>query len=1063
MQQVVGRLVADESGGGRRLGLRVGLNTGEVLAGVQGHVSYTVVGDAVNTASRLSDAAGVGAVYAGRESAAASMQAASWRALPPLRLKGKREPVEAYELVGLRAGVPARVGIGDEAPTIGREAELGALVGRFLTVTDSGSPATVLLVGDAGIGKTLLAEECARFAGQVGGTRVLWGHCVPYGLSRDFAPLAEMVRTACGVPDDAPAGEVRERIGRAVARLGHPSRAGLLAPTAAELSDQLCELLGLGSQPAESLHRIVDVGSLHDGATPGRRLEHRDLEGLLALFDAFAAEDPLVLVVDDLHYARESLRDALRTLATRLRGRVLLLGCGRPELFGPDRDGWWQDLPAVEVVPIGPLDDAAAERLLRAYLGGKEIDEATRRVLVDRAQGNPFFLAELLHLLVDQGALRPDGPGGGWRLTRELPAELLPAGVQAVLAARIDSLDPVARALLRDAAVIGTSFPAGALPALDPRITTAQAARALVALVGRGILTEAGDGRNGRYAFTHTLTRDVAYAGLPKVDRARRHAAAARWAVATMRAPAGEIDAVVAVQADRAVRLATEMALPPEDLAWSVAALGFAAAGRLGHESLGRDDHAGAAEHFTRALRLGNAVHGEGPAAPALGSARVAFAEALAGQRRLAEAERQLTGPLAGEPALRAPALVVLGDVRHKLGDDDAARAALVQAFALASDIGLDRVTGAALRQLGLLDYLGGRLRDAEGRFAQALELSRRVHDPRGAGWALQHLAWSATTRGDYALADRSLAEASEVFLSLHDSGGLAWCAGTEALVRLLQGRLAEARDLVAGLLPLADSLGAGWETAACLTIDAIAAAELGDLPTAERGPTAAAARFAELRDTWGLALTAIADGLTARGRGHTRDARQALRRAVATAAGGGHRALELLATVSLGLVHLDRGDVKAAASAADRAEILAEGMGLLDGAMVGLRVLRAEVLRSRGRIEAAAALLELAAATDAPSLLFPRRQALAHWAAVVLQNGDVPRARELIERALRVPAEDLRSRVVALRVLADVREADGDRPAAVTAARQALELAEAAASGGEVPASRKTLTRVGG
>ncbi|MGZ6793759.1 MAG: adenylate/guanylate cyclase domain-containing protein, partial [Mycobacteriales bacterium] len=115
MQSVVRRLVAQESGGGRQLGLRVGLNTGEVAAGVQANLAYTVVGDTVNTASRLSDAAGVGAVVAGRDTALTTMSIASWRALPPLRLKGKREPVEAFELMGLRPSGASRLGLGDEA------------------------------------------------------------------------------------------------------------------------------------------------------------------------------------------------------------------------------------------------------------------------------------------------------------------------------------------------------------------------------------------------------------------------------------------------------------------------------------------------------------------------------------------------------------------------------------------------------------------------------------------------------------------------------------------------------------------------------------------------------------------------------------------------------------------------------------------------------------------------------------------------------------------------------------------------------------------------------------
>ncbi|MDP9497840.1 MAG: zinc-ribbon domain-containing protein, partial [Actinomycetota bacterium] len=140
MQATVRRLVEEESGGGRRLGLRVGLNTGEVVAGVQASLSYTVVGDTVNTAARLSDAAGVGEVCAGRETALGTGAVASWRALAPLRLKGKREPVLAYELVRLRPPGAAPLGTGEEVPFLGRDGEFGTLVGHVLDVVDGAGP-----------------------------------------------------------------------------------------------------------------------------------------------------------------------------------------------------------------------------------------------------------------------------------------------------------------------------------------------------------------------------------------------------------------------------------------------------------------------------------------------------------------------------------------------------------------------------------------------------------------------------------------------------------------------------------------------------------------------------------------------------------------------------------------------------------------------------------------------------------------------------------------------------------------------------------------------------------
>src|SRR6201995_5752420 len=202
MQAAVRRVMAEESGGGRRMGLRVGLNTGEVLAGVQASLAYTVVGDTVNTASRLSDAASVGAVFAGRATALATMSIASWRALPPLRLKGKRERVPAYEVMGIRPPGAARLGLGEEAPFIGRDAEFGRLVGRVLDVVERGKPASVVVTGEAGAGKTRLAVELAQFAGELPAVRVLWGRCPPYGESREMSALAEWMRTVFGITEE---------------------------------------------------------------------------------------------------------------------------------------------------------------------------------------------------------------------------------------------------------------------------------------------------------------------------------------------------------------------------------------------------------------------------------------------------------------------------------------------------------------------------------------------------------------------------------------------------------------------------------------------------------------------------------------------------------------------------------------------------------------------------------------------------------------------------------------------------------------------------------------------
>ena len=1050
MQAVVRRLVEEEGGGGQRLGLRVGLNTGEVIAGVQAHLSYTVVGDTVNTAARLSDAAGVGAVYAGRDTALATMSAASWRALAPLRLKGKREPVPAYELVTLRASGAARLGLGDEAPFLGREGEFGELVGRLVDVVDTAQPGAVLITGEAGVGKTRLAQELARFAGEMPGARVLWGRCAPYGEGRDLKAVADMVRTACGIADRDDPETARERVARTVARLSDPGSPEALPTFAGE---RLRALLGL-EEPG--------LPGLPDSATPGMPVGgDRVRSAVAALFTALAADAPLLLVLDDLHWAGPVLVDGLLDVAAQVRGRVLLLALGRPDMLdGARPDGWWHALERSQLMVLPPLPDGSSERLLRAYLGvpAGGLDDGVRDALLRRAQGNPFFLAELLHLLVDRGVLRRTAQQ--WELADSWGdrdwEQLLPAGVQAVLAARIDGLDGAAKGVLRDASVLGLTVALPALEAVgrasghgDPEVVR----RAVDVLVGRRLL-EPVEGADG-YRFGHALVRDVAYAGLAKAERARRHAAAAEHAAGLGRS--AEADVLAGGHGERAVQLAAEMGLPPADPAWRARGVAFAALARRGQSALGRDDNAGAQDVLARALALGDRAYGAPLPADLVMPVRVARAQALAGLHRLEEAEAELLPALSGrEPGLRAGGLTVLGDIRRRRGDTAAAREAFVQALDAAGTAGIDRLAGEALRQLGLLDYFDGRLRDAEERFRDAHRLAVQVDDPRGAGWALQHLAWSATTRGDYALADGVLEEAAEVFSGLEDTGGLSWVAGTEGFVRLLQGRLAEARELAGSLLPVGEAIGERWGVAALLLIDALAAAELGEVGTAAAEAQRARERFAGIGDVWGEAFALVAQAVAARGADEPDRAVELLDEAVRMAERR-HPLIAGLALVAAGYAHLDRGDLEGAEAAALRASALLAGFDLEPHASVGAQVLLAQVLRRRGSLPAALRELDAALAVGtAPALLFPRRQLLAHRAGTLLDLGRPEEALATAREAVDTACEDVRSQVLALRALGAALRAAGQPEQARAALERALEVARSTGQRSEIATTER-------
>ena len=1050
VRRVVGAVLGDRpeaSGRADQLGLRVGLNTGVVLAGVQASLAYTVVGDAVNTASRLADVAAVGAVLAGRETALATMGMASWRALPVLTLKGKRETVAAYELIELRARAGQRHDDALAGPIFGREREIGRLIGAVVGVTETKAPVSIYVCGEAGSGKTRLLTEVVSFIADLPGARVLWGRCAPYGVGRELLPVVEILRSALGLAHTLDA-DLAVELRAALAALERQSGVSLSAPG---LAESLLGLLGVAAEGAGS-------GGLPQGAA---RREHprlaAELDAAAAVLRAFGTS-LLVLVIDDLQWASPALRQALVELTARLSGPVAVLGAGRLDVTGdPSIEGarWWSALPDPQPVELGPLPDPAVEALLRSHLAGASVAPRVTALLLSRAQGNPFFLEELLQLLIDTAVLTRDDQQG-WVVLGDLPEEMLPLGVQAVLSARMDALPPAAKVVLRDASVLGTTAPLSGLEALAERHggDAASVAGAVGLLVDRRLLMAVEGGDTPSYAFIHALARDVAYAAIPKAERALAHAASARWAAA--RLPAGaESDQAVATHADRAVALAAEMGLPAAADPWTVRSIGSAAYARLAAAAVGRDDHRSAVRLFTRALELPDPGSDLRPLLPV----RVALASELVALRHAPEAQELLSEALAcGDVEVMAGARLVLGEVRRQQGRDAEATASWVSAFALASEAGVDRIAGEAIRNLGLQDYFAGRLPAAEERFETALDLARRVGDLRGVGWAHQHLAWSRSSRGAFAEADRALVDAARVFTDLEDLGGLAWCAGTEALVRVLQGRLTEGRALIAGLLPSAEELGDRWVTAACLTIDALAAAELGDLEPGLRGATRAAAMFEALDDPWGEVLALAAVGIALRGLGRYPEATRELTRALALPRGTAAPLTGLIAMTALGTVSLERGDLATAEDATSRAEALLARIALSPGARVAVTVLRGQLCRAKGDLAGAEELLMSAAAVEnRDAMLFPQRQTLAHLAGIRLERGDLVGARAAASEALITPAEDIRSRVLALRALGSVRLAEGDKRGARAAWQEALAVAHSS----EASAERETTQRL--
>jgi tetratricopeptide (TPR) repeat protein len=1061
MQRAVRRVLDDERGGGAPLGLRVGLNTGEVVAGIQAALEYTVIGDTVNTAARLADAAAIGAVYAGARTSTATRHIASWRQLRPLRLKGKREPVEAYELLGLHDAPGARSGLGDEAPFVGREAELGRIAGRLAEVLDRDEPRVLLLTAEAGVGKTRFAAEAERLAAgyDIGpgryaahtGARVLSVHCAAFGERRRLAPLADLVRTAIGLPTD-PATAVNrpvaeERLRRLAQRLSRTL--GGPPQLAVEL---LLGLLGY-AEPASGQAAASPTGEW-TGPAPSTDPDPEAVPTAVAgLLSALSAEAPLLVVVDDLHDATPDTMDALGVTLSRLTGPILVLLLGRPEAVRTA--GALTRLADAEVYSLPPLRGADAARLLTSYLGGGRLPQADSDHLLSTAQGNPFYLAELVTLLIERGALTrgpapADGRGGAaWRLAPgSMGSRLLSRDLAAVLAARIDALPPDARAVLRDAAVVGETVPAGALEAVRDRrgglggrpaaVAAVERERAIEELLQRRMLHKV----RGGYAFSTPLMHEAAYAGIGKADLADRHAELARWASDTgMGATPPEVrDQFVAEHVERASALADAVGLRPDAMSREVRPLGVAALGRAARRAVAAGEPRLAVEYAERASTLAGGVL---PVAD-----RLVHARALIQQGRPAEAlsyAEKIAVNAGDDAATRAQAMIIAGRAHGMLGERARAVRTWEEALAVASEADLPAEQTDAMRRIGMADYLGGRLAEAGERFADAYEIALSVGDRRSQAWSLQNLAWVTTARGDFAGADAALGSAARLFAELGDPMGRAWLRGTTAFARLLAGRLTEAQRLARSFLPFGERVGESWAVGTLRAVEAFAAAELGDLAEADREARRAYRDFAAAGDDWGRGFALVVRGVIARGLAEPDHSWDLLTDALRYCEATGHPLLIGVARTLRGLVALDRGQPDRAEEEARAVLTVVEPHNTLPAAQVGPRVLLACARLADDDAEAAVSLLApIAYEADDPSLLFSRRQAVSSYANALLAADRPADALHWARRALLVPAEDVRSGVVATRVLAEALAAAGEVAEAVTVAREAARLAYA-------------------
>ncbi len=493
---------------GQPLDLHMGVNSGMVIAGNVGsdlRMSYTVMGDTVNVAARLQDAARAGQIFVSRNTYRLTRGAFTFQAMEPIQVKGKREPLQVYELLQAKVQPGKARGIeGLASPLVGRERERQELAKR-LEELRQGRGQILMVLGDAGIGKSRLIAEIRQGEGR----DLTWleGRCFAISRALSYGPFLDLLRRYAGIAD-----EDREVEARASLR----ARLDEIFPDQAEAYPVLAQLLSMRLEPGEA----ATVGAMAGEAFRTR---------LFAILEEFlvrlSSNRPVVVVLEDLHWAdQSSLELAAFLLAVTTRAPLAIIALGRPrqewsgnwEKFVPALDGFRDRYTELS---LQPLSEGSSQELMDGLLDGSVLPEKLSRAILGKAEGNPFFVEEVLRSLIERGVLACEG--GQWRITDLVETIQVPDTLQGVLLARLDRLPEETKRVIQKAAVIGRVF----LYRVLDHIARGEAdlGTQITLLEDAEMVRERRRVPEIEYIFHHALTQDVAYQTLLTPSRKLLH------------------------------------------------------------------------------------------------------------------------------------------------------------------------------------------------------------------------------------------------------------------------------------------------------------------------------------------------------------------------------------------------------------------------------------------------------------------------------------------------------------------------------------------------------------
>jgi class 3 adenylate cyclase/ketosteroid isomerase-like protein len=680
---------------GVRVGMRTGVNTGEVVVDPT-RPADLLVGDTLNVAARLEQAAADGEVLVGPETYRLVRDETTLEPVEPLVLKGKAKPMPAWRVIDATRR-ERRAESRLQAPLVGRSSELASLWAAFTDVAESRRCRMTTIIGSPGLGKTRLVGEFIRSVADQ--ATVLHGRCEATGEGITFQPVAEVLRAAAQIGEDDAPELARDKLG-ALLPADEPDRDRVVERAAA--------LLGL-----------APIASTEETFWAMRRI-----------LEALARERPVVLVHDDIHWGQPTFLDLLEHFVEWIRDApVLVLALARPELREV-RASLAEPDGLAGVLSLEPLDAAASRAMVSGLLGAADLPEGLAQRILETTEGNPLFLGETLRMLADEGVLRREGDT--W-VAGDITNVVVPPTINALLSTRIQRLEGDERSVVERAAVIGHAFYRGAVTELAPAAVKPAVGEALETLTRKELVRAEDEWWLDEqvFRFHHVLIRDAAYRSLLKENRADLHERFADWLEAKAGDMAGEHEEVVAFHLEQAHAYRMELG-QLDDEGRVLAARAAARLHSAGSRALAREDLPAATNLLRRALT---------PMAENLAGrleVLVDLAETLlsAGDTGAAEQvveELGLGADELGDARLRARAVVfatqldnLTGAGRVRASADEAARAA--ETLAAAGD----RAGEAKAHQVvAQAEALLGQVAAAESALDRALVAARLADDRR--------------------------------------------------------------------------------------------------------------------------------------------------------------------------------------------------------------------------------------------------------------------------------------------------------------------------------------------